>query len=278
MLSLNETVDIAMAIKGYNKKKLAEKIKMSPSAFTDFLNGKTSKLDITKAQKIARVLDCTLDYLVGNDTINLDIGPCIKKERDSMKISSKDLSEETKIPELIILKYEQGEEEVSEFLLRKICDYFSTTILEFMVKYDLYDEYIPEVFNGDVEAYESFKKAERADAMKESSMKYPELKDIVEKGMYVVEGTPARRSYKFDLDFAVERIYGNPKGVWFWNENRPGDLEACLDEYILVIQQYGSKDLINELKRKLKENQDKSDEEKLDIAVRIYFKIFGGRE
>ncbi|MBR2142055.1 helix-turn-helix transcriptional regulator [Anaerovibrio sp.] len=260
MLNINEAVDIAMAMKGYNKKKLAEEINMSPSAFTDFLNGKTSKLDITKAQNIARVLGCTLDYLTGEDSIGLDLSKELKEERESLGFSSKDLSNETKIPEAIILKYEAGDEPISDFLLNKICEAFGMSVYAFLDKYGLYDEYIPSFFNGDVDAYEAFKEAEREDAMKEKSVQYPELKDIVKKGMYVVNGLPARRSFTMDLKQALYRIYNNPYGVWIsLNSNK--NFKETIDELLEVLEIVAPNEIYQQIVNKIKDyNYDNDDD------------------
>ena len=276
MLQLNEAVDIAMAMKGYNKKTLATEIGMSPSAFTDFLNGKTTKLDITKAQSIADALGCTINYLVGDDTLKIDLSAALKAEREEHGETSDVVALNTRIPEALILKYESGDEEVSEFLLKKLCQHYDLEVPEFLQKYDLWDDYVPAAFNGDANAFTAFKKAEREDALK-SSAGYPELRDIVEKGMYVVNGQPARRSYKHNLDFASIQIYMNPDGVWSPNDVK-GDVEAATKEYIEVTRRIGSPELVEFMDAVLARPENQSRDKQLNVAMDFYYEAFNGRD
>lgn len=269
MLQLNDAVDIAMAMRGYNKKMLAAKISMSPSALTDFLNGKTSKLDVTKARDIARVLGCTLDYLVGADTLSINVGWALKAEREEHGDETFEVSSFTKIPEALILKYESEDEPVSNFLLGKLCEYYGFSVPAFLQKYELYDEYIPPQFNGDVDAYEAFKVAEIKDLAKQGAT-FPELKDIIEQGLYTVNGEPARRSFKHDLELAAKRIYMNPEGVWSPDFDSPEDIEAATAEYIEVTEKIGDDLLVEELQFVLKRAKTRDD--KLDIAMTYYHK------
>lgn len=235
MIPIHEAVNIAMAIKGYNKKRLAAEINMSSSALTDFLNGKTIKLDITKAQSIADTLGCTLDYLVGNDAMSVDVSECIEAERKEQGLSTADLAKETRIPELWILKYESGDEEISSFLFSKICEALDITVFDFLIKYELYDEYIPEFFHGDAHAYQSFKKAEYEDAIKERNTRYPEIKDIVKNGWYTVAGLPARRTYFIHLRQAIKPIYMLKYAVAVTDEKN--DEASMLNEIVMVCKQ-----------------------------------------
>ncbi len=243
MLSIDEAILIAMNIKGVNQKQLAAEIGMSPSTLSEFLKGKTTKLDITKAQSIANTLGCTLDYLVGDDTMHMELGAALKSEREEHGETTDVVSLNTKIPEALILKYESGDEEVSEFLLGKLCQYYDLSIVEFLQKYDLYDEYIPPQFNGDAEAYEAFKRAEREDALK-SSAGYPELKDIINKGMYVVNGYPARRTYRKHLQSTIEMIYHFLDRSVSFPPRDEADAKEAFEELVTIYKRYGtSKDI-----------------------------------
>lgn len=277
MMTPSEKIQICLAMKNLKRKDLAEASGMSPSSVSDFLNGKTTKLDITKAQSIATTLGCTLDYLVGDDTMHLELGAALKAEREEHGETSDVVALNTKIPEALILKYEHDDEPVSHFLFDKLCQHYGLSIVEFLQKYDFYDEYIPEAFNGDAEAYEAFKKAEREDALK-SSAGYPELRDIIEKGLYVVNGQPARRSYKRDLDFAAERIYMNPDGVWSPNENIKGDEEAAMKEYIAVTRQIGSSELVKFMDTILTRPENQTLDNQLKVAMDFYHEAFNGRD
>lgn len=272
MLRIYEAVNIAIAMNGYNKKRLATEINMSASALTDFLNGKTTKLDITKAQGIANTLGCTLDYLVGDDTLGIDVSEFITAERDEQGITTSELASETRIPELWILKFESGDEPISAFLFDHICKVFGMTVPEFMVKYELYDEYIPEAFHGDVNAYEAFKEAERIDAMKEKS-NYPELRDIVENGWYTVDGFPARRSYKLTLEQTVKIVYYTKYTVAVKIEN-DDDRKLTIEEIIFVCKQLATtSELKSQLAAVLTKIDNAPDDKKFDILYSFYLSI-----
>lgn len=257
---ISEKIQICLRMKGLKQKDLAEKVGISPSTISDFLNGKTAKMDTTKAQEMADILGCSVNFLLGDDSIDLDLSKELKEERESLGFSSKDLSNETKIPEIVILKYEAGDEPISDFLLNKICEAFGMSVYAFLDKYGLYDEYIPPFFNGDVDAYEAFKKAEREDAMKEKSVQYPELKDIVKKGMYVVNGLPARRSFTMDLKQALYRIYNNPYGVWIsLNSNK--NFKETIDELLEVLELIAPYEIYQQIVNKIKDyNYDNDDD------------------
>ena len=50
------------------------------------------------------------------------------------------------------------------FLLKKLCDVYGKSLSQFYMDNDLYDEYIPSVFNGDSDRFEQFESASRFDA------------------------------------------------------------------------------------------------------------------
>lgn len=266
----SEKIQICLDMKNLKRKDLATAANMPASTISDFLNGKTTKLDITKAQSIANTLGCTLDYLVGDDTIGVDISTALKAEREEHGETTDIVSLNTKIPEALIMKYEHGDEPVSFFLFGKLCEHYDLSVWDFLQKYDFYDEYIPPHFNGDAGAYEAFKKAEREDALK-SSAGYPELRDIVEKGMYVVNGQPARRSFYRDLHLDVERIYMHPYAVWAPNENIKGDEEAAVEEFVSVTKQYATDAQVANLEHALANA--KNLDERVKTAMAYYYEI-----
>lgn len=267
MTQINDAVNIAMAIGGYSKKSLADAINMSPSALTDFLNGKTTKLDITKAQSIANTLGCTLDFLVGDDTVGVDLSTYLKSEREEHGESTGEVSADTKIPEALVMKYESGEERVSAFLFEKLCEHYGMTTFDFLTKYELYDEYIPPEFNGDVNAYEAFKKALLEDQAR-ASAKYPELKDIIEKGLYVVNGFPARRSFRMTLEPYIAEMYKRPWSVWIAADS---DMDGTIAEYIEVAKHLMTNpDDIKRLDEEFKARKNDDPDELFDWAYKIY--------
>ena len=118
----------------------------------------------------------TTDYLTDSDLIADDrVADALKGERKAFGFTLKDLSEETKIPEKDLENYEEGLEPINLFLLKKICDVYGKSIYQFYSDNDMYDEYIPEPFNGDVDAYEAFEKARDEDGMRESWARGPAM-------------------------------------------------------------------------------------------------------
>ena len=138
------------------------------------MTGKRKKLDIQKARDISKALNCSLDYLVGEDCHyqdDIDTGhfysSALKYERERCNFSLEDLSSETKIPASLLEAYEEGLTPISEFLLKEICDVYGKSINQFLFDNDIYDEEVPEIFDGDVDRYEASKKTCDEDASNE---------------------------------------------------------------------------------------------------------------
>lgn len=66
-MKTNEKVIYLMGKKGYNTLKLSREIGESNSTLADFLKGKTNKISLSMALKIARVLDVSVEYLADDD-------------------------------------------------------------------------------------------------------------------------------------------------------------------------------------------------------------------
>ncbi len=62
-MKTNEKILSIMEKRGLSTLRLSQMIDESNSTLTDYLKGKTTKISLDKALKIARVLDVTLDYL-----------------------------------------------------------------------------------------------------------------------------------------------------------------------------------------------------------------------
>lgn len=63
-MNIGQKINELLDLNGIKQKDLAQAVNISPSALSDFLNGKTKKLDIQKAKEISKALGCTLDYLL----------------------------------------------------------------------------------------------------------------------------------------------------------------------------------------------------------------------
>ena len=181
-MSISDRIKIALDIRGLQMKDLAVKAGIPFSTLSDIMTGKRKKLDVQKARDISKVLDCSLDYLVGEDCYYEDdfgtgcfYSNALKDERESYNFSLEELSSETKIPVSLLEAYEEGLSPISEFLLKEICDVYGKSIPQFLYDHNMYDDIIPEIFGDDVDKYEEFKRARDEDAMQENlRAPYPE--------------------------------------------------------------------------------------------------------
>lgn len=172
-MSISDRIKIALDIRHLQMKDLAIKTGIPFSTLSDIMTEKRKKMDVQKARDICKALGCSLDYLVGEDLNYQDdewhfYSSALKDERERANLSLKDLSAETKIPVKILKEYEEGLSPISEFLLKEICEVYGKTIPQFLLENDLYDDVIPEVFNGDVDHYEAFKKARDEDGLRDT--------------------------------------------------------------------------------------------------------------
>lgn len=114
---------------------------------------------------IADKFNTTIDYLLDADQICDDrIGAALIAEREWQKLSRKTVAEDTKIPYADLTAYEKNEEPINLYLLKLLCGYFGKSVYEFYNDHEMYDEYIPQIFDGDVDRYERFKAARDEDA------------------------------------------------------------------------------------------------------------------
>ena len=123
---------------------------------------------VDKLQKVANYFKVSTDYLLGRGNI-YDLGWAIKEEREFQSLSEKELGEIVGISEFEISQYESDDMPISEALAEKISNALGLSLSALLVKYELYDEQIPTQFDGDVDAYEDFKKAVDEDVLSESN-------------------------------------------------------------------------------------------------------------
>jgi transcriptional regulator with XRE-family HTH domain len=170
-MDMSERIKICLKQKKMTLKDLSGKADIPLSTLSDLMNNKTKKLDVQKAKDISIALGCTLDYLIDADLLHEEIGKELKDERARQGYSVDDLSEATCIPSNVLQGFEESEERINFFLLKKICEVYGITISDFYVNTELYDLYIPEEFNGDVNSLEAFQKAVEEDALKDTFSK-----------------------------------------------------------------------------------------------------------
>lgn len=155
-----------------SQKQFANDLGIAQNTLSNYENNiRTPSLTFLKM--LAEKYGTTTDYLLDNDLIVDDrIGDALRSERDNLALSIKEVSDITKIPQKDLEDYENNIEPINLYLLQIICrEVFDKTVSKFYVDNDLYDEYIPSIFDGDVDKYESFQKASEKDNLILSSTK-----------------------------------------------------------------------------------------------------------
>ena len=118
------------------------------------------------AKKVCDYFDVSLDYLMGNNFIE-EMGHIIQEECAEQGITLEELASESGVSMIELKAYISKDKPVREDIFEDITATLGTSYLELLYKYDLYDEYIPPQFDGDVLRFEAFKKAQRMDAINE---------------------------------------------------------------------------------------------------------------
>ena len=121
---------------------------------------------VDKLQKVANYFKVSTDFLLGRGDI-YDIGWVIREEREFQDLSEKELGDAVGIDDYEISQYESDDMPISETLAQKISNALGMSLPALLDKYGLYDEHIPTQFDGDVDAYEDFKKAVDEDVRSE---------------------------------------------------------------------------------------------------------------
>ena len=149
---------------GLSQLQFAEDLGVAQNTLSNYESEKRQiPLDLLK--RIAERYDVTVDYLTDSDLIADDRIPgALINERVNSGLSLSDLSKITKIPKKDLEDYEAEIEPINLFLLKKLCDVYGKSLSQFYKDNDMYDEYIPSVFNGDSDKFEQFESASRFDA------------------------------------------------------------------------------------------------------------------
>ena len=120
------------------------------------------------AKKICDYFDVTLDYLMGN-SFTEEMGHIIQEERIDKGITQEELAYEAGISVEDLNLYESEDKPIRDDIFEDITSALGTSHLDLLYKYDLYDEYIPPQFDGDVLRFEAFKKARDRNAIIEKN-------------------------------------------------------------------------------------------------------------
>ena len=163
----------AREAKGLTQDELAEKLNIkSRVSISNYEAGRSVPPgDILR--DLADILDTTTDYLLGRDEpfdtdIEVrDIGWAIREERQSLGLTQKELGELIGVNQKQISNYELGLSPIDSSTIERIMKVFNMSYPAFLNKYNMWDEYIPPHFDGDVDKYLAFKKAEAEDAMRD---------------------------------------------------------------------------------------------------------------
>lgn len=134
-------------------------------------NWDTNSPSVDKVQKVAEYFKVSLDDLIFGEEIH-DMGHIVEEERENQGLSRKELAEEIGVSEDEIEKYELNEIPIRETRIEEIAKFFGMSWTELLDKYNLYDEYIPDILDKDVNRNETFKKALENDQAEDSNRKY----------------------------------------------------------------------------------------------------------
>lgn len=107
-----------------------------------------------------------------------NMGWVIKEERKEQGLTQSELAELVGVHRNSIYKYESGLISPPIAILEKIASVFEMSVPTLLDKYNLYDEYIPPHFEGDVDKYEAFKKAVDEDAGREAMKKELQINNL----------------------------------------------------------------------------------------------------
>lgn len=162
MMELGRKLKELRASKKLNQSDLAGLLKVERSTYGKYETGDSSP-DFEKLIKLANYYKVSIDDLFGRGEI-YDIGSAIKEEREFQGLTERELSELVGVSEYEISQYEEDDIPINQELADRIAEIFGMTFPALLYKYDLYEEPIPEQFNGDVDRYGAFKKAEQRDA------------------------------------------------------------------------------------------------------------------
>ncbi len=210
-MEVGEKIKRIMKKRGMTAYRLAKDANVSYTGVTKLLNGETKNPQIETLSAIADVLRVPTDYLLGRGDI-YDIGWAIREEREEQGLTAEELGNAIGVDEEVILDYESDSMPISLAMAEKITDAFGLSYVAFLDKYNLFDEYIPPQFEGDVDKFESFKSAVDRDAQ---SNAYPydltpkEERDIardLERIMEDLESNNALAFHGEPLDEETKRL------------------------------------------------------------------------
>jgi len=159
---------------GFSQDDLAEILKMKRANISNYEAGRaTPPSDVLR--DLAQALKLSTDFIldVGQQGVGsrfsgvVEIGGMVKEERQSAGLTQQQLANLVGISQTEVSQFERDILSIPPEVFEKIVSVFGMSTAAFLDKHNLFDDYIPPHFDGDVDAYVAFKEAEFEDGMSE---------------------------------------------------------------------------------------------------------------
>ena len=191
-----------LAKKGLKAADVTRATGIKSPVFSEWKKGK-SKPNTEKLIKIANFLDVSVEYLTGNSFIE-DMGRVIREEREQQRMTQEEIATAANISVAELDDYETLDEPVREDIFNDIADALGTSYLQLLHDYDLYDDYVPPHYNGDVVKWEADKRASDLEAMREIAKLDPSERALVDG--YRILDKPGKDIIDIILGKELERV------------------------------------------------------------------------
>lgn len=188
--------------KGCKDSDVAKNTGITKSTFSDWKSGRSNPKN-DKLQKIADYFDVSINYLTGNSFIE-DMGRIIQEERIRQKMTQEEIATAANISVAELDDYESLGLPIREDIFNDIADALGTSYLQLLYDYDLYDDYVPPHYNGDVVKWEADKRAGDLEAMRELAKLDPAEQALVDG--YRVLDKPGKDIIDIILGKELERV------------------------------------------------------------------------
>lgn len=194
MSTFGSRLKVLRSLKGLTQEKLAESLNemfstsINKSMISKWENDKEDA-SMMNVRYLAKFFDVKLDKLLDIDSDN-HLHAVLKEERIEQGLNTEEVSKLAGISNADLILYEEGLKNMPRGVDEEIAHALGTDTIGLMEKYDIFDEEIPEAFNGDLRAYLQFKNAEASDAISEGFLKASNVYPI-EKKKFPLLGTVA---------------------------------------------------------------------------------------
>ena len=124
-------------------------------------------------RKLCKLFNRPMDYFAMSDDVCIEgLGAALEKSIEESGLSTAEVAATINVYESDILRYEDDEP-----LSFCVAEDFAMEIMglgfyEFLDAFNLYDDYVPPIFDGDIEQYERFRKAVEEDYKRECAASY----------------------------------------------------------------------------------------------------------